>query len=80
MAGLLDQYVFTGNQLALEMVIAEAAWVEGYVNNVVAVNGSAHWLEMLNNEFGGMSEVLVNLYGVSDNPRHLRSSAGVQLG
>ena len=32
----------------------------------------AHWVEMLNNEFGGMQEVLANLYLATRDERMLR--------
>ena len=72
MAGLLDVYTFLGNQLALDMVIKEADYFVGYHDEVVAVNGSLHWVEMLNNEFGGMAETLYKLYDITHDPEHLR--------
>jgi uncharacterized protein len=72
MAGLLDQYLFLGNQVALQMVQQEAAFFLRYIDDVIAANGTQHWYNMLNNEFGGMNEVLINLFDVTHNTEHLR--------
>ena len=72
MAGLLDAHLFMGNDVALTMVKEEAAFFLCYIDNVIAVNGTAHWHQMLEDEFGGMNEVLFNLYDVTHNPEHLR--------
>lgn len=71
-AGLLDAHLFAGSGLALAMAAEEAAFFTRYIDEVIAVNGSAHWHQMLEDEFGGMNEVLFNLYGVTRDPEHLR--------
>ena len=72
MAGLLDQYLFADSSLALHMVMDMASYFGKCVDATLKVNGTNHWHEMLNNEFGGMSEVLHNLYGITKNREHLR--------
>lgn len=72
MAGLLDVHLFMGDDLALGMAEEEAAFFTRYIDNVIAVNGTAHWHQMLEDEFGGMNEVLFNLFDVTRNPEHLR--------
>ncbi|KAA6427609.1 MAG: hypothetical protein FRX49_02272 [Trebouxia sp. A1-2] len=72
MAGLLDHQTFAHNQAALQMVIGMAAYFGKRVDDTLQVNGTDHWHDMLNNEFGGMSEVLHNLYGVTKDKAHLR--------
>ena len=62
MAGLLDHYNFLGSKLALEMVVDEAGFFQEYVEDVLAKEGKDHWIQMLEVEFGGMEEVLFNLY------------------
>ena len=47
MAGLLDQYTFLGDELALQMVADEAAFFHGYVEDVLKHEGRAHWVQML---------------------------------
>ena len=72
MAGLLDQYSFSGNKVALQMVTDMAAYFAKRVDNTIKFNGTEQWHNVLNNEFGGMSEVLHNLYGVTQDKEHLR--------
>ena len=72
MAGLLDLYTFTGNHEALDMAHSEALYFDKYTENILAGMGRDHWLAMLNVEFGGMQEVLANLYTVTGDPRVLR--------
>ncbi len=72
MAGLLDHHTLTHNQVALHMVVDMAAYFGKHVDDTLQVNGTDHWHEMLNNEFGGMSEVLHNLYGITKYKAHLR--------
>eukprot|EP00884_Botryococcus_braunii_P007107 jgi/Botrbrau1/16398/Bobra.0387s0008.1 len=63
MAGLLDQYLFLGNPLALQMVQDEAGTSCGTSTTVVGgPTEHSTGTNMLNNEFGGMNEVLINLY------------------
>lgn len=62
MAGLLDHYNFLGNKLALEMVVDEAKFFHGYLVDILQKEGRDHWLQMLEVEYGGMEEVLYNLY------------------
>lgn len=71
-AGLLDAYVFMGNELALDTAAKEAHYFAAYHDEVVAVNGTQHWVKMLDNEFGGMAESLFKLYDISSDPEHLR--------
>lgn len=66
-AGLRDAYRFTGNKLALEEEIKFAAWAEGIVKPL----DEAQTQKMLNTEFGGMNEVLVDLYVDTGNKRWL---------
>ena len=72
MAGLLDAYLFMGNTTALFLVEAEAAFFTSYIDRIIATRGLEHWHAMLENEFGGMNEVLFNLYDATRDPEHLR--------
>src|SRR5262245_58192300 len=56
-AGLRDAYRYTGNRTALEVETKFAAWAEGILLKLDA----AQTQKMLNTEFGGMNEVLVDL-------------------
>ena len=68
MAGLLDTYVHTGNQQALDVLNRLADWVKFRVDRLTPeqMQGS------LQNEHGGMTEVLANLYGVTGTADVLR--------
>ena len=72
LAGLLDIHTFLGNELALDMVCKEVDYFLAYHDHVVAVNGTLHWVKMLDNEFGGMAESLFKLYDITQDPDHLR--------
>ncbi len=69
-AGLRDAYRWTGNRDALTLEIKFAAWAEG----IVAKLDEAQMQKMLNTEFGGMNEVLADLYADTGDPRWLALS------
>src|SRR5581483_9865588 len=66
-AGLRDAYRYTGNQTALEIEIKFAAWAESILSKL----DEAQTQKMLNTEFGGMDEVLANLYADTGDKRWL---------
>lgn len=74
MAGLLDHYNFLGNKLALEMAVDEAKFFQDFVRNVLETQGEDHWLQMLEVEYGGMEEVLFNLYEATGDDQWQRST------
>ena len=69
-AGLRDAYRFTGNRDALELEIKFAAWAEGTLGGL----DDAQVQRMLNTEFGGMNEVLADLYHDTGDRRWLALS------
>ncbi|HMA52971.1 MAG TPA: beta-L-arabinofuranosidase domain-containing protein [Acidobacteriota bacterium] len=66
-AGLRDAYRFAGSREALEVETRFAAWVEG----ILARLDDAQIQKMLGTEFGGMNEVLVDLYADTGDRRWL---------
>ena len=66
-AGLRDAYRYTGNRTALELETKFAAWAE----TVVARLTPEQTQQMLNTEFGGMNEVLADLYADTGDKRWL---------
>lgn len=65
MAGLLDQYTFAGNSKALEMVVWMAEYFGNRVKNVIQkYTIERHWTS-LNEETGGMNDVLYKLYTIT---------------
>lgn len=69
-AGLRDAYRYTGNRTALEVETKFAAWVE----NLLSKLNDEQIQRMLNTEFGGMNEVLVDLYADTGDRRWLELS------
>jgi uncharacterized protein len=67
MAGLLDMYVYCGNEQALNMVQKMADWTAGYSGSL----SYEHMQRVLGTEFGGMGEVLSNLYAVTGKGDYL---------
>ena len=67
MAGMLDMYVHTGNQQALAVAEGMADWVRAYFQAV----GDDRRMFMLRTEYGGMNEVLANLYGLTGKQQYL---------
>ncbi|ERN03577.1 uncharacterized protein LOC18431721 [Amborella trichopoda] len=71
MAGLLDQYTLAGNKKALEMVKWMATYFYNRVQNVIRkYTIERHWTS-LNEETGGMNDILYSLYTLTGDQRHL---------
>jgi DUF1680 family protein len=66
-AGLRDAYRYTGNRTALEVEVKFAAWAESILSKL----DEAQTQKMLNTEFGGMNEVLADLYADTGDKRWL---------
>jgi uncharacterized protein len=69
-AGLRDAYRYTGNRTALELEIKYAAWAE----SILLKMNPDQVQQMLNTEFGGMNEVLADLYADTGHKRWLNLS------
>jgi DUF1680 family protein len=67
-AGNLDMYVHTGNEQALEVAEKMAGWTAGYTGSL----SYDHMQRILGTEYGGMGEVLSNLYAVTGKEYYLR--------
>ena len=67
MAGMLDMYLHTGNTQALEVVQKMADWADSWS----APLSYEHMQRVLGTEYGGMGEVLSNLYAVTGKQRYL---------
>ncbi|CAK9136982.1 unnamed protein product [Ilex paraguariensis] len=71
LAGLLDQHIFASNAQALKMVIWMVDYFYNRVQNVISkYTIERHWLS-LNEETGGMNDVLYRLYSITGNLKHL---------
>jgi DUF1680 family protein len=69
-AGLRDAYRYAGNRTALELESKFAGWAEGILSKL----DDAQLQRMLNTEFGGMNEVLADLYADTGDQRWLALS------
>ncbi len=65
MAGLLDMKQYGDNDRALVILLHLAAWVDTWT----AARTEEHMQDILKTEFGGMSEVLYNLSGLTGDAR-----------
>ncbi len=68
MAGLMDAYLYLDNQQALEVAIKMADWT---YDLMVPMKDSVR-NKMLLCEYGGMNEVLANIYAVTGNEKYLK--------
>jgi hypothetical protein len=66
-AGLRDAYRYTGNRTALEVEIKFAEWAHGILSGLTEAQNQL----MLNTEFGGMNEVMADLYADTGDKRWL---------
>jgi len=69
MAGLLDMNTLAGNHQALDVLTKVAVWVDAWT----AAKTPEHMQAILNEEFGGMNEVLYNLAAVTGDDRWARA-------
>lgn len=70
MAGLLDVHLLIGSQQALTVLTRKAAWA-AWRNGRLTYDQRQN---MLDTEFGGMNEVLANLYQLTGDPAHLTTA------
>ncbi len=67
-AGLIDQYLYAGNDRALEVVRGAADWACGKLSGVDDMTRR----RMIRNEFGGVNEAFYNLYAITGDERYRR--------
>ncbi|XP_030952817.1 uncharacterized protein LOC115975906 isoform X2 [Quercus lobata] len=71
LAGLLDQHTFAGNSQALKMVTWMVDYFYNRVQNVISKHSLERHYLSLNEETGGMNDVLYKLYAITGDPKHL---------
>lgn len=64
-AGLRDAYRLTGNRTALDVEIKFAGWADGILSQL----SDEQIQKMLRTEFGGMNEIMADLYADTGDPR-----------
>ncbi len=67
MAGLCDAYLYANNQQALKVVTGMADWTYNTIDHL----SDSLRLKMLNCEYGGMNDVLANIYAFTGNKKYL---------
>ncbi|HMR84048.1 MAG TPA: glycoside hydrolase family 127 protein [Niabella sp.] len=65
-AGLIDQYLYCDNGLALDIMKKAASWAYHKLKPLTEEQRRL----MLRNEFGGVNEAFYNLYTITGNPEH----------
>ncbi|HSZ34587.1 MAG TPA: glycoside hydrolase family 127 protein, partial [Puia sp.] len=70
MAGLVDAYLYCDNQQALGIVTKMADWTALTIQNL----SPEQLQKMLTCEYGGMNDVLANIYGITGNKKYLKLS------
>jgi len=70
MAGLVDAYLYCDNAKALQVVVKMADWTGEIMKNLT----EEQRLKMLNCEYGGMQDVLSNIYAITGNKKYLELS------
>ena len=71
MVGLLDMHTYCGNQQALDVLKGMANWTRRFVDPL----GDAHMARVLEREYGGMNDVLYNLYAVTGDRSYRQLAA-----
>ncbi|MGM9786975.1 MAG: glycoside hydrolase family 127 protein [Candidatus Cryptobacteroides sp.] len=66
LSGLIDQYLYAGNDDALQIAVSMADWAYGKLNGL---DEDTRRL-MIRNEFGGMPEAFWNLYSITSDENH----------
>jgi DUF1680 family protein len=69
-AGLIDAYVLTGNEQALQVVVKLSDWAKKGTDNLT----EEQFDKMLYCEHGGMCEAMANLYEITKNKDYLELS------
>ena len=70
LAGLLDAYLYCDNEIALTIAKDAGDWTGTIVNGLT----EEQRLKMLNCEYGGMNEVLANIYAITGDEKYLTLS------
>ena len=66
LAGLIDQYLYTGNQDALNLAKGMGDWAASKLSDIDETTRA----KMLRNEFGGINEAFYNLFAVTGDKKY----------
>lgn len=74
MAGLRDCYMLAENQRALEILKETGLWVYNRLSRLTNAQRDKMWSMYIAGEFGGINEVLADLYMLTKDERYLEAS------
>ncbi|NEA99308.1 beta-L-arabinofuranosidase domain-containing protein [Streptomyces sp. SID13726] len=74
MRGLLDAHTLGGNQQALRIASAMGDWVHSRLSRLPKAQLERMWSIYIAGEYGGMNEVLADLYTLTGRPEHLAAA------
>jgi DUF1680 family protein len=74
MRGLLDAHTLTGNATALDVVRAMGDWVHSRLSRLPREQLDRMWSLYIAGEYGGMNEVMADLYALTGDPKFLTTA------
>jgi hypothetical protein len=74
MRGLLDAHTLTGNAQALAIASAMGDWVHSRLGHLPKAQLERMWSIYIAGEYGGMNEVLADLYALTGRQEHLAAA------
>ncbi|MEU5645382.1 glycoside hydrolase family 127 protein [Streptomyces milbemycinicus] len=74
MRGLLDAHTLGGNQQALQIASGMGDWVHSRLGQLPAAQLERMWSIYIAGEYGGMNEVLADLYALTGRAEHLAAA------
>ena len=74
MRGLLDAHTLAGNGEALEIVSKMGDWVHSRLGRLPKAQLDRMWSIYIAGEYGGMNEVMTDLYALTGRPEHLAAA------
>jgi len=74
MRGLLDAYLYTGNQQALDVVTGMADWAHSRLTKLPRTTLDGMWKIYIAGEYNAMPEVLADLAAITGNTDYLRTA------
>jgi DUF1680 family protein len=74
MAGLVDCYLLAGNILALDICTKLGDWVYNRLSRLTEEKLTKMWALYIAGEFGGINEVMAQLYGLTGKQEYLKAA------
>ena len=74
MRGLLDAHTLAGNEQALRIASGMGDWVHSRLGHLPRAQLERMWSIYIAGEYGGMNEVMADLYALTGRPEHLAAA------